>query len=235
MKTLLIRRMLLHLSLPLVSLSLCHASSIAVWTFEPPNRPNTVVGPVISGLRSTFGGGTASGVHAYAYSLYMAAYGNGSPNSLMATNWQAGDYWQFQVSTRGFKQIGLSLDIMAIMGNANGPTNCTLAYSRDGTSFTTWRSNLPVLSSRYDWDPNTYNPLFHVAYDLSSVTALDNAATIYLRLIANVPPVMNGSQYIDNVTISGIVVPEPASVSLLCAAAVGVALHRRNRRGLPRA
>ena len=36
--------------------------------------------------------------------------GNGSPKSMSGNGWAVGDYWQFQSSTLGFSDIGISFD-----------------------------------------------------------------------------------------------------------------------------
>ncbi len=213
------KRTLLPIAILLLYVSLCPGAGIAGWTFELPNMPPTVTGPTMSGLMSDFGGGMLSGVHASASTVFGSAEGNGSTYALTADSWQTGDYWQLQVSTLGFKQIAFSLDITA---SYSGPTNMTLAYSVDGSTFVTINPNVPVMAGGV-WN-GVYNPVYHMAFDLSSETALDNASAVYLRLIANVPPFAMGDQTLDNISFSGTVIPEPASHLLLGTAGLALGL-----------
>lgn len=111
-----------------------HAATIASWTFESPNIPPTVVGATISGISPAIGSGSASGFHEDSTTTFSTAVGNGSANSLSADHWSPGDYWEFHVSTIGFVNLQLSF---AQRADSTGPTNFTLAYSLDDTTFTT--------------------------------------------------------------------------------------------------
>jgi hypothetical protein len=107
-----------------------HADTIAQWTFE-----STV--PVTAGPFSPeVGSGSATGSHATS-TVYTAPAGNGSAHSFSSTAWSIGDYYQFSVSTAGFKDINLSWDQTK---SNTGPRDFTLQYSTDGTHFSTFNS-----------------------------------------------------------------------------------------------
>src|SRR3954453_15706128 len=74
-----------------------------LWTFET-SAPVTA-GPVSPEI----GTGSGIGFHAGAVT-YSSPAGNGSAKSYSANTWAVGDYWQFQVSTVGFSNIGISYD-----------------------------------------------------------------------------------------------------------------------------
>lgn len=127
---------------------------------------------------------------------------------------QIGDYYQFQVSTLGFSGLQFSLDQT---GSFGGVTNVTFfAYSLDGISFTTVNNNVVVVPG-VTWNSTTRNTACITSFDLSHVTQLDTQSDVYLRVSANIPPFANanGTWTIDNVSLSGIQVPEPRSLVLL--------------------
>ncbi len=216
------------------SLLVCHASTIAKWTFESPNAPSTVMGTTINGLLPAIGSGEASALHANPATVYSAQLGNGSANSLSATYWSVGDYWQFHTSTLGYNHIQLSWDQCAA---DNGPTNFSLFVSIDGQNFTTAlgyyqvyrNSNVVPGGGGGTWNATTYLPNYTRTLDLGFFSGLDNATDVYFRLADNVP----GSTYgrVDNFTVTGMVIPEP---NLVVLAAVPVLLlgfwTRRPRR-----
>src|ERR1051326_3328403 len=141
----------LFCSIALISLS-SRADTPALWTFEA-SVPPTTVGYSNLVVSPDIGAGSLSGHHANVATTFGTATGNGSSNCLSANYWASGDYWLIQVSTLGYKDLHLSFDQGA---NPTGPTNFTLAYSTDGSSFTTFFS-YRVLSMNFNgnWDPLT--------------------------------------------------------------------------------
>lgn len=164
------------------SVSICTADVVASWTFEPPNSPTTVTGTTISGIPPAIGSGMASGVHASSSTTFSSVIGNGSATALGADHWVGGDYWQFQFSTLGFAHLQLSFDARA---SFSGPTNITLSYSLNGSSFTTLNPNVNVPAGT--WNSSVRSLTFAHTFDLTALTALDNAPNVYFRLTANLP------------------------------------------------
>jgi len=215
----------------------CGRAQVASWTFEtsvPTGSPGT--GTWMTNIASEAGSGTASGFHVGA-ATYSNPVGNGSANSFSANAWAVGDFFQFVVSTIGYTGIGVSFDQTS---SATGPGRFTLAWSTDGTSFT------PVIAATdytvnenafpNSWNSTTANSLFSHAYDLSSVTALDNSPAIYFRLVnsstisaggGTVNPTA-GTSRVDNFTVA--VVPEPSTVALtVLGGLLGLGVLRRRR------
>lgn len=221
------RRTLFTLALALGTTFPGYTATIAFWGFEPPNVPPTIVGPTITGLLPDFGSGVASGFHASPLTTFSSGIGNGSDHSLTANYCQTGDYYQFQVSTLGFSGIQFSLDQT---GSYGGVTNATFAYSLDGISFTTVNNNV-VLQPGVTWNSTTRNTACITSFDLSHVTQLDNQPEVFLRVIANLPPFAGASSTwsIDNVSVTGIQVPEPASLLLLPGMAILVWARQRKK------
>jgi hypothetical protein len=204
------------------------ANTLADWTFETTT-------PATAGPYSPeTGNGSASGSHAGA-ATYSSPSGNGSTHSFSANTWAVGDYYQFQVSTMGYDDVTLSYDQTS---SNTGPGAFELGYSTDGVNFTYLPSYTVVANAAPNttWNPTTYNPAYTFTDDLSSVLAIDNEATVYLRLAdfntvsANGGTVATaGTDRVDNFNISAQPVPEPASIALAVLGGLALVV-RRNRR-----
>ncbi len=212
---------------------------LSQWTFENYFLTNNVTGTTISGLPPAFGIGTASGVHASSSTVFSSPVGNGSLKSISANNWAVGDYWQFQTSTLGYSGISLAWDQTS---SQTGPLAFNLSYSTDGINFTVYAANYVVLTnvttsnnsgsglSTLFWSSTNLQSAYTISYSLSSVTALDNASTVYFRLVdAAAPSGTAGTDRVDNFTIMA--VPEPASLALAALGGLvcfGFAVSRRH-------
>jgi hypothetical protein len=191
------------------------AGVIADWTFET-SQPSTA-GP----FSPEIGSGSASGSHAGA-SVYSTPAGNGSFHSFSSTLWAVGDYYQFSVSTLGLSNVGISFDQAS---SNTGPGLFAVQYSTDGTSFTTFGSNYSVLANASPnplWNTNTTSSLFTSTVDLSSVTALNNDSTIFIRLVDTSTTSASGgtvgtggTDRVDNFIVTAVsAVPEPSALAL---------------------
>jgi hypothetical protein len=175
---------------------------IAVWTFE--TSAPTTSGPIVpeTGL------GTASGFHA-STSTYSSPAGNGSAKSYSSNTWVVGDYYQFQVSTLTLSNIYFFFDQT---GSNTGPNSFKVQYSTNGSTFTDFNSyTIPgaTATTAYAWAAGTPITTTSFSFNLSSITALNNQAAIYLRIVCNGPNAFNGTAIgtagtnrVDNVTIS---------------------------------
>lgn len=199
------------------STSLLAQDVIARWNFEvldftsaTGNSFTVDVGSVVADSGALVTGSEFSALHASAASAWTTPTGNGSSNSASSTGWAAGDYWQFKVSTTGYSNIGLVWDQM---GSNTGPKSFIIQYSTDGTTFT----NAPGAGASYDiandtWQSSNYKAVSTRTLDLSSVTALNNQAFIYIRFtiaagstsINGNPIAAGGTSRIDNVYIGGV-------------------------------
>ena len=190
------------------------------WDFE------TAVEPAAStswtGIAASTGTGSASGVHA-ASATWSTPTGNGSANSASANAWAVGDYWQFNFSTSGFTGLALSFDQTS---SNTGPRDFTLAYSTNGTTFTNFASYAVLANATPNptWSSSTYNAVYTLAYDLSAVTALNNQASVFVRLFNNSTVSANGgvvaatgTSRIDNFTVNVTPVPEAGTSAMLLA------------------
>ena len=188
------------------------AQIIADWTFET-SLPATA-GP----FSPEVGAGSATGFHAGA-AVYSTPAGNGSSHSFSSTLWAVGDYYQFQVSTLGLSGVLVSYDQTS---SNTGPGKGRLQYSTDGINFT------PVGAADYTivanaspnpaWNATTASSLYSYTYDLSAITALNNASAVYFRVVDTSTTSANGgtvavagTDRIDNFIVQ---VPEPSALVL---------------------
>jgi hypothetical protein len=212
------------------------SQTIALWTFEnltAPGQPGA--GVWLTNIAADVGSGVLSAWHA-GNANYTTPSGNGSAKSLSANTWAVGDFYQVAVSTVGYSGIRVAFDQAS---SSSGPGRFNFAYSTDGVTFTTFVSNYVVLvngaAPNPSWNNTTYSAAYHYSFDLSSVTALDNASTVYFRLVQSTPdaagggtPSATGTSRIDNFEVS--VVPEPSALWLLAASAGLLWLARGRRR-----
>ncbi len=202
----------LALSVALVfalSASLSWASTtIADWTFET-SQPATA-GP----FSPEIGAGSATGSHAGS-TVYSSPVGNGSAHSFSSNNWAVGDYYQFRVSTLGLSGIWFMWDQISTL---DGPGQFQLSYSTNGSTFTTY-SGIVLNDNSPAWNASTQTSADTIQYNLSSISALNNQATLYFRLTnyntrsadgtGTTQPA--GTSSIDNVVVG---TPEPTSLIL---------------------
>jgi hypothetical protein len=209
-----------HLVLAIVvSTAFATHAQIARWTFET-SQPlaNQGAGTWYTNIAPEIGSGSAAGFHA-GPSIYTTPAGNGSPHSFSSTNWAVGDFYQFATSTVGYANIMVTYDQVS---SSTGPGKFDFAYSTDGNIFTTIASSYTVLanSSPNAWSSGTAITTTSYTYDLSAITALNNASTVWFRIIDSSTTSANGgtiatggTDRVDNFSIA--VVPEPSTVALL--------------------
>ena len=186
------------LLLLLVTAISTNAATISQWTFEvntPADLNNSTTSPSVA---ADVGSGTASGLHASAVTDWSTPAGNGSANSLSANTWAVGDYWQFEVDTRGFENISVGWDQLS---SSTGPRDFGLFYSTDGTVFTQFMANYTVGISYASY-----------SRDLSSIVTLNDDPSVYFRLrdmttisAGNATVANAGTDRIDNFVVSGTV------------------------------
>jgi hypothetical protein len=202
--------------LPLAS----HAQAIAQWTFETSQPFGGGGGNWFTNVAAEVGVGTGSAYHSAGNRGATTPAGNGSAHSLSTSNWVVGDFYQFTLSTVGYSGLRVSFDITS---SNTGPGAGLLQYSTDGASFTGFGSGYAILANASPnpvWNSSTYNPVYTVSYDLSSVPELDNAVRVYFRLVDTSTTSANGgivgatgTERVDNFTVA--VVPEPQGLLVI--------------------
>lgn len=211
-----------------------NAAVLAQWTFE--NTFASITGTAASGpaVAPETGTGSFAGAHVSASSVWSSPAGAGSAHSYSGNNWgttsAADNYYQFSTSTAGYEDISVSFNAM---GSGTGPKNFTILYSTDGSAFTSVADySLINVAWSSSSNPDPTNSTF--SFDMSAIGALDNATTVYFRLqqkdtgsIGGATVGTGGTSRVDNVTISGTAVPEPASLGLVTGAGLLLAGRRR--------
>ncbi len=197
-------------------------TTLAGWTFEAgsvSSLPATVPAPSGGFLSANVGSGTATAVHASGDSLWFSSGGNGSNRGFAGTTWANGDYFQFSISTTGYSSITITWDQYS---PSDGPRDFRLSYSMNGTNFT--NSTTFTMSDSPTWNTSTpqTGTATNFSIDLSAVSALANANSVYFRLTNSSAAAVNGGAVgyysytvLDNFTISGTAIPEPASMAFL--------------------
>jgi hypothetical protein len=126
------------------------------------------------------------------------------------------------VGTAGYSNIIVSF---AALRSSTGFSSNQFQYSLDGSTFVNFGSPFTPASS-----------FTLVAFDLSAVTGLNNNPLAAFRIVFNGATASTGTNRLDNLVVEGTlaptaIVPEPATLLLLCAGLSCLALASRRRRG----
>ncbi len=165
-------------------------TDIVTWTFE--------------GDVSTTATGTGTATAGTGVGNESFPAGNGGGDSWSFTGWSDGAidtdaYVQFSTSTSGFEDIQFLFDERR---SSTGIRDLEVRYSTDETTFTT----IPTTVTNV---PDNTSYRSH-SFDLSSITALNNQATIYFRIYGYNAEASTGTWRFDNVKIQG----TPATTTL---------------------
>ncbi len=228
---------ILSLAASLALLGTSRATVLVDWTFETSQPTGTGTdNPAAGGYTPEVGQATAlgKGHHNNAATAWSSPSGNGSAHSFSATAWSANtDYFQFTLNTLTYQNIMVSFDQMS---SNTGPANFKLAYSTNGTTFTDFQSYAVVNDN---WTSTTFKSTSHYTFDLSAITALNNAPAVFFRLIDTSTTAVNGgtvaaggTDRVDNFEVDGstiIPVPEPATTAGGILTALGLLGVQRRR------
>ena len=165
--------------------------------------------------------GTAQNTSGYGFSTTttspacLAFIGGGTASS---GNYTAnGKSGVFTVSMSGYKDLSISL---AASRTASGFTSMAWEVSKNGSSWT----SVGTLSS--GTTAGTITTSFSTL-TLSTITALDNATTAYVRFTVTGATAQSGNLKIDNVAFNATLVPAPGAAALLGLA--GLITSRRRK------
>ncbi len=217
----------------LAALAVASAASGAVvlanWTFEV-SIP-AAAGPFAAEAGLNAASSFASGSHVGA-AVYSNPSGNGSVESFSSNTWAVGDYYQYTTSTAGYNNITIQWDQTS---SNTGPRDFGLFASVDGgATFSQIGANYVVLANAAPnplWNSTTASALYtNVA---SGGVSMSNVANVIIRMVQMTTISANGgvvaaggTDRMDNVIISGDLVPTPGAISLVGLGGL-VAIRRR--------
>ena len=173
-------------------------------------------------------GSSLSSSHAAAATAYSSPSGNGSTYSLSSNNWAIGDYYQVSVSTTGYQDVSISWDQTR---SSTGPASFELVASTDGgASWSTLIANYSIVQAGLagtgttSWNALTNQPGFFTT--TSAAVGASDRTSVLFRIRSLVTTSAAGTNRIDNVIVSGSMVPAPGAVALLGLAGL---ISRRRR------
>lgn len=159
-----------------------------------------------SGLVDDFGGSTINALNSDAAEESLS----------LVSNAGNGSFVQLQFSTAGLEDIIVTF---ATRGTSTGYNSGLYSYSTDGTNFT--QAGVPSTA--------TISTTFALATaDLSSISAIDDQSSVFVRYTLAGASSVSGNNRIDNLQINGTVIPEPASLGLIGVGALALLRRRRS-------
>lgn len=201
--------------------------TIAQWTFETSVPTNA--GPHVAEGGLQAGVAAATGFHTSAAAVYSNPAGNGSPESFSSNTWTTiGDYYQFQFNLTGNQGASITWDQAR---STSGPGEFDLQYSTDGLTFQSILSYQVLVSTNPTpgaWNSTTYLPAFTIG-PVSLPAAVNDQATVFVRMSSMVVAAAAGTNRIDNVRVQASAIPEPSAISLLAMAFLGGSCVRRRQ------
>ncbi|MBX3421074.1 MAG: PEP-CTERM sorting domain-containing protein [Pirellulaceae bacterium] len=228
------RRLSLFCLTMVVGFGVCGRASaalvtIANWTFE--TSAPTTAGPHVAEGGLQAGVAPAIGFHTSGSTVYSTPVGNGSARSFSSNTWTTiGDYYRFQVDLTGYQNAVVSWDQTR---SGTGPAAFELQYSTNGTTFTTLNS-YTVLANTAPPAPGVWNGTTAYSYysfgPISLTSAVDNEATVYVRMRSTVTAATAGTNRVDNILIQAEQIPEPSTLSMLGLAVTAVSMIRSRRK-----
>jgi hypothetical protein len=161
-------------------------TNVATWdgTANPANS-------LLQGSLQYFSGSTLNALPGDTAGSALSIRGNTGNDS-------NGKWVQFQFDTTGYYTISMT---WAERGTSTGPTSIGIEYSTDGVIYTTFGTFVPTNNSQYNLR----------TVDLSSVAALQNTPTAFVRFIFSGFTSAAGGYRFENVQV----LPTPGAMALL--------------------
>jgi hypothetical protein len=207
------------------------AAIVAAWTMPNAVPPSTTGSNYMYGaadVGDATAGTSLTGFHALAATTWSSPAGNGSTNSLSSNNWSVGDYYQVSVSTANYINVSLSWDQTR---SSSGPSNFRVDYSTDGTTFNTLLASYSVIqagasgSGTTSWSSSSVQSVFTTT--ISNIAGADDRGTLVFRFVNLSTVASGGTNRIDNITVTGTLIPAPGAMALLGMAGLLGARRRR--------
>lgn len=203
---------------------------LALWTFEV--SVPTTAGPITAeagvNAATSFGFGNHAGA-----TTYSNPVGNGSLESYSSTNWQVGDSYEFRTSSAGYGSLTVTWDQVS---SGTGPRDFDLEVSIDsGATYSSIFSYIVLANAAPNpvWSSGgSRNPLY--TYTAALPVSADDLADLRIRFTQTSTVSASGgtvgsggTDRVDNVQISGELIPTPGALALLGLAGLAGARRRR--------
>ena len=218
----------------LVSLLASAASGavIAGWSMS------TAIAAATTGTNYTYGaadlgaltsGTSLSGFHTASATTWSSPTGNGGTYSLSSNNWATGDYYQVSMATTGYSDISVSWDQTR---SGTGPGSFSLSMSTDGgANFTTLLASYTVVQAGFagngttSWNATT-NQTGFTTTSIIGISAA-NKGNILLRFNSLSTTAAAGTNRVDNISVTGAVIPVPTPGAVALVGLAGLVARRR--------
>ena len=223
---------LLIASAVIATTSAASADVITGWSMS------TAVAAATTGTNYTYGaadlgaltsGTSLSGFHTASATTWSSPAGNGSTYSLSSNNWTTGDYYQVSMATTGYSDISVSWDQTR---SSTGPAAFSLTMSTDGgANFTTLLASYTVVqaglagSGTSTWSTTTNQTGFTTTTVVGISAA--NKSNVLFRFSSLSTTSAAGTGRVDNISVTGAVVPVPTPGAIALVGLAGLVARRR--------
>jgi len=223
---------LLIASAVIATTSAASADVITGWSMS------TAVAAATTGTNYTYGaadlgaltsGTSLSGFHTASATTWSSPAGNGSTYSLSSNNWTTGDYYQVSMATTGYSDISVSWDQTR---SSTGPAAFSLTMSTDGgANFTTLVASYNVVqaglagSGTTTWNSTTNQTGFTTTTVVGISAA--NKGNVLFRFSSLSTTAAAGTGRVDNISVTGAVVPVPTPGAIALIGVAGLVARRR--------
>lgn len=195
--------------------SATQATLIAYWNFNDFGAPYPATLDADAGVGSgsiSFAGWDGV-VTNFAGSTLNALFDDGAGQALtLASNAGNDSYIEISFSMVGYQDLEISFDTR---GTGTGYDEGQWSWSTDGSNFTDFGPNTASRSTTFA----TAGPF--------GTSALDDAATAFLRYTLDGATTTAGNNRIDNLQLNATLIPEPGTLGLMALGLLGVAYRRR--------
>ena len=172
-------------------------------------------------LGALVSGSMLSGTHSSASTAWSSPAGNGSTYALSSNGWNVGDYYQISLATTGYSSVSVAWEQTR---SSTGPAGFEAVLSVDGGStfsslgsytvnLVSWSATVPVTTSSFG----------------SLASAADNQASVIIRfkVVTAGTSTTTGTNRIDNISVTGAVVPVPSPGAIALVGLAGMVARRR--------
>ena len=214
---------LLIASAVIATASAASADVIAGWTMPTAVTATTAAtySYGAANLGALVSGSMLSGTHSSASTAWSSPAGNGSTYALSSNGWNVGDYYQISLATTGYSGVSVAWDQTR---SSTGPAGFEAVLSVDGGSTfsslgsytvnqVSWSATVPVTTSSF----------------ASLASAADNQASVIIRfkVVTAGTSTTTGTNRIDNISVTGTVLPVPSPGAIALVGLAGLVARRR--------